>query len=298
MKYLIFIFLISFTSCISKQESSEIFKSSDLVYVGGYTQGLEGPAVDSQGNLYFVNPLRNGSIGKVSVAQKRFEMYIDSLPEGSVGNGIRFDKAGKMYIADYTNHNILTIDSSTKVVNVFANDSSMNQPNDVAIASNGILYASDPNWGVATGNIWRIDLSGKVHLLEENMGTTNGIEVAPGDSILYVNESVQRKIWSYELDQNGNISNKKLLIEFSDHGLDGMRCDLKGNLYVARYGKGVIAIISPLGELIYEIKLKGQKPTNIAFGGKDGKTCFVTCQDRGYIEQFRVEHPGRSWSLL
>jgi sugar lactone lactonase YvrE len=111
---------------------------------------------------------------------------------------------------------------------------------------------------------------------------------------LYVNESVQRNIWAFDLDAQGNISNKKLFHKFKDHGMDGMRCDIAGNLYVTRYGKGTIAKLSPQGELLLEISLKGKKPSNIAFGGKDGRTAFVTLQDRAYLETFRVEKPGRS----
>lgn len=271
--------------------------ASDLVFVGDYSLGLEGPAVDKDGNLFFVNPLQSGTIGKVS-SDGRFELFIDSLPNGSIANGIRFDKTGKMYLADYINHNVLRIDPLNKSVEIFANNDAMNQPNDLAITSDGTLYASDPDWENKSGQLWKIDKNGTTFLLESNMGTTNGIEVAPGDSILYVNESVQRKIWSYKLLPDGSISDKKLLIEFSDHGLDGMRCDNEGNLFVTRYGKGTIAIISPDGKPIDEIKLKGKKPTNIAFGSPDGKTCYVTCQDRGYIEQFRTNYPGRSWSNL
>ena len=96
-------------------------------------------------------------------------------------------------------------------------------------------------------------------------------------------------------DAQGNISNKKLFHKFKDHGMDGMRCDIAGNLYVTRYGKGTIAKLSPQGELLLEISLKGKKPSNIAFGGKDGRTAFVTLQDRAYLETFRVEKPGRSF---
>ena len=285
--------LFLYVGCNPKEP---LYLAKDFVYVGDFTQGLEGPAVDKDGNLFFVNPDKNGTIGKIS-ASGEFEIYIDSLPNGSVANGIRFDKDGLMYLADYINHNILTIDPVHKKVVSFANDTSLNQPNDIAITESGLLFASDPNWKESTGNLWRVNKNGSFQLLESDMGTTNGVEVSPGDSLLYVNESIQRKIWVYDLDSNGNISNKRLLIEFPDHYLDGMRCDEKGNLYVARYDKGVIAIISPDGKLIREIQLKAKKPTNIAFGGQDGKTCFVTCQDRGYIESFRVEYVGRSFSL-
>ena len=202
-----------------------------------------------------------------------------------------------MYLADYINHNILTVSLKDKSIAVFAHDSTMNQPNDVTISGQGYLFASDPNWAEGSGMLWRANTAGAFQLLEAGMGTTNGVEIAPGDSILYVNESVQRNIWIYGVSPSGEISNKRLLIHFDDYGMDGMRCDIKGNLYIARYDKGVVAKVSPDGKLLLEIKLKGQKPTNVAFGGIDGKTIFVTCQDRGYIETFRVEYPGRSWDM-
>ena len=77
--------------------------------------------------------------------------------------------------------------------------------------------------------------------------------------------------------------------------MDGMRCDSDGNLYVTRYGKGTIVKLSKEGKLLKEIILKGKNPSNIAFGGKDGKTAYVTLQDRGFIEKFEVEIPGRAF---
>ena len=129
------------------------------------------------------------------------------------------------------------------------------------------------------------------------MGTTNGIEVSPDEKTLYVNESVQRKVWAFDIDSQGNISNKKLFHQFEDFGMDGMRCDQNGNLYITRHGKGTVVKLSSQGVLIKEIKLKGKKPSNIAFGGKDGRTAYITLQDRGYIESFRVEVPGRAFSV-
>jgi sugar lactone lactonase YvrE len=130
------------------------------------------------------------------------------------------------------------------------------------------------------------------------MGTTNGIEVSPDDKILYVNESVQRKVWAYDLSQEGQIRNKRLLIDFPDYGMDGMRCDIKGNLYIARYGKGTVVKVSPSGKVLQEITLVGKNPSNIAFGGNDGRIVYVTIQDQGNIEMFRVDKPGREWKMI
>lgn len=278
---------------ISCEKKELYYQSEDLVYVGEYTSGLEGPAVDREGNLFFVNPIKSGSVGKVDT-EGNFSLFIEQLPEGSTANGIRFGQDQSMYLADYTGHNVLKVDLQTKKVGVYAHDSLLNQPNDLAICCNDRMFASDPNWKESTGQLWRIE-NGKFHLLSKDMGTTNGIEVSPDEKTLYVNESVQRSVWAFDLDTLGNISNKKLFYQFDDFGMDGMRCDIEGNLYITRYGKGTVAKLSPEGKLLLEIQMKGKKPSNITFGGKDGKTAYVTLQDRGYIETFRVEKAGNSF---
>ncbi|HEX6891089.1 MAG TPA: SMP-30/gluconolactonase/LRE family protein, partial [Chryseolinea sp.] len=88
---------------------------------------------------------------------------------------------------------------------------------------------------------------------------------------------------------------KTLLAEFTDFGFDGMKCDNQGNLYVTRYGKGVIAVLDPKGKLIREVELKGKRCSNLVFGGLNGKLVFVTLQDRKGMEKFRNDIPGKGW---
>ncbi|MGM0376712.1 MAG: SMP-30/gluconolactonase/LRE family protein, partial [Bacteroidota bacterium] len=129
------------------------------------------------------------------------------------------------------------------------------------------------------------------------MGTTNGIEVSPDEKHLYVNESNNRNVWVFDIQEDGSLSNKRLLTNFDDYGMDGMRCDEKGNLYITRMEKGTVVVVSTGGEILREIELKGKKPTNVAFGGKDGRTIYVTVADRGAIEAFRTEYTGRSYQM-
>lgn len=275
------------------EKENGLYQSHDLTKEGVFTSGIEGPAVDGKGLLYLVNFQKAGTIGKVT-PDGQASLFV-TLPEGSTGNGIRFNSKGDMMIADYKQHNVLKVDMQSKAIETFAHEEAMNQPNDLAIMDNDILFASDPNWQESTGQLWRIDPQGKVTLLEKDMGTTNGVEVSPDNKTLYVNESVQRNIWAYDLSPEGNISNKRLLIQFEDHGMDGMRCDAAGNLYVTRHGKGTVVKVSPEGKVLQEIGMTGKLPSNIAFGGPDGRTAYVTLQDRGCVETFRVETPGRAW---
>ena len=263
----------------------------------GFTGGVEGPAVDRDGNVYAVNFAKQGTIGKVTPDGKA-EVFV-TLPDNSVGNGIRFDRKGTMYIADYVNHNVLKVDMKTKKISVHAHEPKMSQPNDLALGANAVIFCSDPDWGNSTGRIWRVDPDGKVTRLADELGTTNGIEVSPDEKKLYVNESIQRNVWVFDLNDKSELSNKRLLIKFEDFGMDGMRCDVAGNLYITRHGKGTIAIVSPDGSLVREIALKkGKNPSNIAFGGPDGKTCYMTVHDQGNIEAFRTDTAGRAWKLL
>lgn len=262
---------------------------------GLFTAGIEGPACDREGNLFAVSYGDSRTIGKVT-ADGKSESWIQ-LPEGSTGNGIRFDRAGQMYVADYTGHNVLKIDPKTKEVAVLAHDSRMHQPNDLAIADDGTLYASDPDWQQGDGALWRITASGVVTRIADKMGTTNGIEVSPNGKTLYVAESRQRCVLAFDLTSQG-ISNERVLIRFDTHGLDGMRCDVDGNLYLTRHGAGRIVKLSPDGTVLKSIELPGAKPSNLCFGGPDGQTVYVTEVENRQILRFRVDRPGLSWQRL
>jgi len=281
---------------MNSDQHDKLYQSTTFTEAGGFPSGIEGPAVDRNGILYAVNFERKGTIGMVT-PEGEASLFVE-LPEGSVGNGIRFNRNGDMLIADYTGHNVLKVDMDTKEISVFAHNDKMNQPNDIAISDNDILYASDPDWKNSKGQIWRIDTDGTSTLLEGDMGTTNGIEVSPDNRTLYVNESAQRNVWAYDLSEDGEISNKRLLIQFEDFGMDGMRTDTDGNLYITRHGKGTVVKLSPEGEVLEEITTKGKTPSNIAFGGEDGRTAYVTLQDNGNIESFRVDKPGRAWDMF
>lgn len=258
-----------------------------------FTTGIEGPACDAKGRIYAVNFAEQKTIGVVTPDGKA-SLFV-KLSNGSTGNGIRFDRSGAMYIADYPNHNVLRVDMRTKQIKVFAHEPKMNQPNDLAIGPDGILYASDPNWGNSTGQLWRIDRRGKVTKLAGDMGTTNGIEVSPDGKTLYVNESAQRNIWAFDITPAGKLDNKRLIKKFPDHGFDGMRADVDGVLYVTRYGKGTVVKMTPAGKVLAEIDVLGKRPSNICFGGPDGRTAYVTEVEHQRLVSFRVERPGLAW---
>ncbi|MBV2128566.1 family 20 glycosylhydrolase [Arsukibacterium indicum] len=253
---------------------SEVWLAPDT-----FAPTIEGPAVDSKGNLYAVNFAVESTIGKVTPGGNA-SRYL-SLPKGSIGNGIVFDKAGAMYIADYTAHNIWKYQHNQ--LSVHAHNSAMHQPNDLAILDNGVIFVSDPDWANNSGRVWRIAPDGNSKLVAE-MGTTNGIAVSPDQQYLYVNESVQRRIWRFNINSDHSLSNKQLIARFSDYGLDGMRVDRDGNLFVARYGKGTVIKLNSNGTLLAEYRLNNLLPTNVSLNN-DETLLYVTVQQCGCIER-------------
>ncbi|MDA0590913.1 MAG: isochorismatase family protein [Planctomycetota bacterium] len=267
-----------------------------VTLAGEFTGGIEGPACDAEGNIFAVNFGRQGTIGRVT--PRGVGGIFVTLPEGSVGNGIRFDKDGAFFVADYARHSILRVDPQTKEITTLAHNPKMNQPNDLAIGPDGTLWASDPNWGNSTGQIWRIDRDGKTTVVAPDMGTTNGIEVSPDGKTLYVNESAQRNIWAFTITKEKTLTDKRLFKKFEDHGFDGHRCDVDGNLYVTRYGKGTVVKLSPAGEILQEINVLGKSPSNLCFGGPDGRTIYVTEVESTRLVAFRVDKAGASYFQL
>lgn len=292
---LFLLFSVSVAAVIlsSCTNSKKLFVTEDLTAENLFTVNIEGPAFDKNGQLYVVNYQHDGTIGKVA-PDGTCSLFIE-LPEGSVANCIQFDSKWNMFLPDFTGHNILHVDMLTEKVSVFCHEPLMYSPNDLCMNSKGQLFASDPDWKREIGQLWRIDTDGKPVLLETNMGTTNGIELSPDEKTLYVNESVQLNVWKYDVDEKGNISGKKLFYKFDDFGLDGMKCDKNGNLYITRWGKGTIVVLSPEGKFIREIPLKGKKCSNLVFGGDKGKTIFVTLQDRKGMEKFENDIPGKKY---
>ena len=275
-----------------------LFTSKKITPDGEYTPGIEGPAADASGNLYVVNFQRSGTIGKVAAGAAQSALFT-SLPAGSIGNGIRFDRDGRMYIADFKKHTIWVIAAGETTPRLYFHSDRFNQPNDLAIAADGTLYASDPRFASpAGGQIWRITRGadgmgrGEIMSSPRRLGVTNGLDLSPDGATLYVSESNSRQVWAYRLDGN-QLRDPRLVKAFRDFEVDGLRTDRDGRIYLARLSAGRIAVIAPDGSLVREVPLLGKQPTNLSFGGRDGRTVFVTQKDGRFIEAFRVDRPGR-----
>lgn len=202
-----------------------------------------------------------------------------------------------MYVADFKKHNVFVIEPGETAPHPYFTSAQFHQPNDLAIAPDGALYASDPKFP-HNGQIWRITRqsdgtgAGTVMSSDRTMGATNGIDLSADGATLYVSESDNREVWAYRLDGNA-LRDPRLLKKFDAFELDGLRTDVDGKIFVARPSAGSIAVLAPDGSLVREIATLGKVPSNLTFGGPDGKTVFVTQVTGRFIESFRVDRPGR-----
>src|SRR5258707_1561905 len=118
---------IAVSPCTAQQAT---FRSQPVTPAGEYTFGIEGPAVDDKGNLYVVNFGKQGTIGILAAGSSQSQLFA-TLPEGSIGNAIRFDREGRMFVADYRKHNIFLIGSGGTTNQNYFSFGGFNQPNDI-----------------------------------------------------------------------------------------------------------------------------------------------------------------------
>lgn len=283
--------------------------SQQLTPKGEYTGGIEGPAVDRDGILYVVSLKENGppdkgtrSIGMVEPGTAKSKLFA-KLPVGSLGSGTRFDRDGRMYVADHKGHNVFVFERGQTKPGVYFHSEAFNQPNDLAIAADGTLYASDPRIKKGQASkIWRIsrrpDGTGRGEVMandHEPMGHVNGIDLSPDGATLYVSESDTKRIVAYQL-QGSKLAERHVVSKFdspSGIDLDGLRTDSAGKIFVAWNGNGKVLAVAPDGSSVEEIRTQGKNPSNLTFGGPDAMTVYVTQVDGGFIESFRHDKPGR-----
>jgi sugar lactone lactonase YvrE len=258
-----------------------------------FTFGIEGVSAALDGSVFAMNLGAQGSVGRLTPDGTL--AALTQLPDGGVGNGSRLGPDGKLFVADYKRHRIHRIDPDTGARALVVEVPAMHQPNDLAITDKGTLFASDPSWRKRRGRVWRIDASGTAKIVLDDLGTTNGIEISPDGRTLYVGESMQRRIAAYRLGEDEMPRERSIFDTWADEDVDGFRADAQGNLYLARNGKGEVEVVDPAGKHVRTVALAGRNPTNLAFGGVDGKTVYVTIRDKGWIEAFAVDVPGREF---
>ena len=177
-----------------------------------------------------------------------------------------------------------------------------NSPNDVIRRTDGVIFFTDPPYGLKDGNassakeikhngVYRIDTDGSVHLIDDSLSFPNGVELSPDERTLYVaNSDPEKPIWmAYTLNEQGEATDKRVFADASDligddaPGLpDGLSIGVGGHLFAT--GPGGVLIFSPQGKRLGRIET-GTAIANCAFGD-DGRTLYMTSHN--FIARTRV----------
>lgn len=214
-------------------------------------------------------------------------------------NGLAVDSSGALLIAQHDGQVVRrTQDGSVTSLASSYGGKRLNSPNDLTVASDGAIYFTDPPYGVDEedrelnfSGVYRLSANGDLTLLTKRFSRPNGICLSPDESTLYVNDSGETFIQAYDLTEDGEIENGRRFATPQDEGAegstDGMKVDSEGNLYTT--GPGGVWVYRPDGSRVARIAVP-KAPTNLAFGGPDRKTLYITA--RPHVYQVSVNVPG------
>jgi gluconolactonase len=284
-------------------------------------QFTEGPIRTKNGDFLFSDPNANmiykySAAGKLSVFKKNSGYSGKDVAEyfqpGS--NGLTVDPQGRLTINEHGNRRVTRVEKDGKLT-VLADrfeGKRLNSPNDLVYRSDGTLFFTDPPFGLPKfyddprkelpySGVFAL-YKGQLKLVTTDLKGPNGIAFSPDEKYLYVgNWDPEKKIvMRYDVEAEGNLSNGKVFFDMTtapgEDAIDGIKIDQQGNLYVS--GPGGLWIISPSGKHLGTI-IAPKHPHNIAWGGDDGKTLYMTAQGTLYRMPLKIPgiRPGGSQKL-
>ncbi len=259
----------------------------------------EGPAVDSNGDVYFTN-IRTSKILKWNPRERELSTFLTDTHEA---NGLRFTPDGDLLICEGGAGEVTKLNMSTGQKTTLADrfqGKMLQAPNDIEFDRAGRIYFSSRGDQADPGKynkkaVYRLDPDGSLHQLlsEPDVHMPNGLVISPDESMLYLIEAHpdadhNRCILAFDL-KDGELSNRQTLINFyPGRSGDGMCIDREGNLYVAAGLHAVrgtsetldtkpgIHVISPEGKLLAYLMTPKDTITNCTFGGPDLRTLYIT----------------------
>ena len=210
-------------------------------------------------------------------------------------NGLLAEPKDTVLLADSGSRLIARLDLRTKrkqtLVDRFEKKR-FNSPNDIARKRDGTIFFTDPPYGLKDLNasplkelefngVYRLDLDGTVHVVDDSLTFPNGIALSPDEKTLYVaNSDPKRPIWTaYTLSEDGGVSAKRVFANASDllaDGVPGLPDGMKvaDNGYLFATGPGGVIVFAPDGRRLGRIET-GAAVANCAFGD-DGRTLYMT----------------------
>ena len=258
---------------------------------------LEGPSFDRAGHLYVVD-IPYGRIFRIS-SDGAFTLVAEYDGEP---NGLKIHRDGRIYIADHK-RGIMALDPADGVVAPVIDRPRLQRfkgTNDLFFAANGDLYFTDQGQtGLQdpTGRVYRARAEGRLDCLLEGVPSPNGLVTNSDETILYLAVTRANAVWRVPLLADGTTTKGGVFIQLSGGlaGPDGMALDEAGNLAVCHAGLGTVWLFSPHGEPLARIRsCAGALTTNLAYGGPDRRTLYITESDSGSILAADMAVPGRA----
>lgn len=271
-----------------KREFSDIVpKSSKLEKIATGFVFTEGPIWDAAQGCLFFSDIPANKMRKWTEA-KGAELFRE--PSGK-SNGLTLDKQRRLIACEHANRRVSRTEKDGTVVTIADkyNGKKLNSPNDVVVKSDGSIYFTDPPYGLTAefGNlgeqelpfqgVYRLSTDGKtLTLLIDDFDKPNGLAFSPDESLLYIDDTDRAHVRVFDVKPDGTITNGRIFVELKGTepgNVDGMKIDLEGNAYVT--GPGGISIFDPSGKKLGRIDVP-EVAANLAWGGKDWKTLFIT----------------------
>jgi len=276
-------------------ESPVLAPGAKLQRLAGDFSFTEGPTCDAEGNVFFTDQ-PNDRILKWSVDGK---LSTFMQPAGR-SNGLYFDPKGNLLACADEKNELWSIDPNGRVT-VLVKDFGgklLNGPNDLWLRPDGGLYFTDPFY---KRDYWKrgpMEQDGQhVYFLSadrrrlirvtDDLRQPNGITGTPDGKTLYVADIGARRTYRYDIQPDGSLANRQLFCEL---GSDGMTIDNEGNLYLT--GRGV-SVFDRTGRKIEQIDVPDESWTaNVAFGGSDRQTLFITAGKGLYAIRMKTRGVG------
>jgi len=258
----------------------------------GY-QFTEGPVWRADGTLLF------SDIPSDRIHSGDKEIFRE--PSG-MSNGLTLDREGRLIAAEHKTRRVTRTekDGSITVLAERFEGKRFNSPNDVIVRNDGMIFFTDPPYGLGDMSKSELGFSGvfalnpetkEVTLIGKNFNRPNGLCLSPDEKMLYVadtegdHEPSEKKgdIWVFGYSETGLYEGGKVFCQLPYP--DGIKADMTGNVW-ATCEDGV-RVYGAEGNLIETVTVP-EGPANCAFGGEDGKTLYITARTSVYTVQTSV----------
>jgi gluconolactonase len=296
IRYLFLLVMISSTGTWTTPQFFSV--EQDVIAEGAKLEKLadgfsftEGPSSDAQGNVYFTDQPND----RIMVWNNSGELSTFLQPCGR-SNGLSFDGNGSLWACADEKNEFWKIDPDRNVTRfpVKYQDKILNGPNDLWITSDGGIYFTDPYYQRPWWEHKSMpqDIQAVYYLapdhktimrVADDLVQPNGIVGTPDGKTIFVADIGGNKTWTYSVNRDHSLGNKKL---FCEMGSDGMTIDTRGNIYLT--GNGV-TIFNSAGKQIGHIDVPENWTANVCFGGHDMKSLYITASKGLYRIKTRIK---------